>query len=607
MSSSTATQAASSAGASAAISEEIANKLGNLEQLIRDAGYVPVDSFERGSILLNIGQALRLESNGVFYSWRGEYPKVVPPSSTPESTGGYGQTAWVDVNDLTLRSDLAQPTGEAGAALVKFNPFNEYLNGSVGQYLVTIPGADNTGQRNSVDEFNNAILKLAKKGGGRLKPEPGLYLIEGGSILLPSSIVLDLDGVRLIGDGNNWLIKSGAIVNRELIDITTEWGTLGEGAGLHFVAMAGVTGGELFNAAGGIRAHRFNYGSGIHGVTFDKTLKTGWHSTHSWGLQLISNTVYSPCIMADFVDWTTLEGNSFEGPGSGLDSTGLTIKANYGGSYSLRSSNNGFHHLKYGIVFECEADNFICQSCHFENVVNHLSGNRLRMRNFQIKNNWFKANLGSAASTVVPISFGALKDSEIGPNTFDTNGQSDFLMRVNLSSADCWGNRIYIPYSASGDMPDLKKYNISVTNEIILRAGSNISEISQPVYEPVAGSSGYTMEQYRHRYNYTPNKIPFCDVVYMGTTITIKTWLPWLNGGCRSKVVFDIFVFGSTKSVIIQGTFAWDLVNFDVNKDIYNGPYALNCSLSGSSDGYTVMTITGAPSGGAMNGWIKQL
>ncbi|HBE9179252.1 TPA: prophage tail fiber N-terminal domain-containing protein [Serratia fonticola] len=108
----TAGQAASSAGASAATAEEIARKLGDLEQLIRDAGYAPIDSFEQGAALTSIGQALRQESTGVFYSWRGVYPKIVPIGSTPELTGGVSSTAWVDVNDLTLRKSLATPEGD---------------------------------------------------------------------------------------------------------------------------------------------------------------------------------------------------------------------------------------------------------------------------------------------------------------------------------------------------------------------------------------------------------------------------------------------------------------------------------------------------------------
>ncbi|CAI2146022.1 Prophage tail fibre N-terminal [Serratia fonticola] len=106
-------QAASSAGQSATISQEIANQLGDINQIIKDAGFNPVDSFEQGFTLISIGQALRHESTGIFYSWRGSYPKTVPVGSTPERTGGVSKTAWVDVNDLTLRSQITSADGFA--------------------------------------------------------------------------------------------------------------------------------------------------------------------------------------------------------------------------------------------------------------------------------------------------------------------------------------------------------------------------------------------------------------------------------------------------------------------------------------------------------------
>lgn len=51
------------------------------------------------------------------YSWSGEVPpsgKIVPPNSTPETTGGF-VNAWVPRTDETLRSDLA---GVGGAGLI---------------------------------------------------------------------------------------------------------------------------------------------------------------------------------------------------------------------------------------------------------------------------------------------------------------------------------------------------------------------------------------------------------------------------------------------------------------------------------------------------------
>ncbi|UAN53725.1 hypothetical protein KGP26_12000 [Serratia sp. JSRIV002] len=78
---------------------------------IRNAGFEPVDSFEDGFELKTIGQALRWKANNMFYSWRGPHPKNVPANSTPETTGGFGENAWVDVSDLTFRGQVTAPDG----------------------------------------------------------------------------------------------------------------------------------------------------------------------------------------------------------------------------------------------------------------------------------------------------------------------------------------------------------------------------------------------------------------------------------------------------------------------------------------------------------------
>ncbi|WP_097291589.1 GDSL-type esterase/lipase family protein [Escherichia coli] len=75
-------------------------------QAIVNYGYITKDSFEAGSTISLVNECLRWESNGEYYRWDGEFPKVVPPGSTPDSTGGVGPGAWVGVGDASLRSDL---------------------------------------------------------------------------------------------------------------------------------------------------------------------------------------------------------------------------------------------------------------------------------------------------------------------------------------------------------------------------------------------------------------------------------------------------------------------------------------------------------------------
>lgn len=45
------------------------------------------------------------------YRWGGEFPKTIPANSTPASTGGVSNSAWIPVGDITLRSELASPNG----------------------------------------------------------------------------------------------------------------------------------------------------------------------------------------------------------------------------------------------------------------------------------------------------------------------------------------------------------------------------------------------------------------------------------------------------------------------------------------------------------------
>lgn len=81
------------------------------EEAIRKYGYITMDSFEDGATLTLPNQTLRYEANGEYYRWDGEFPKVVPAGSTPDSTGGVGLGKWLSVGDASLRSDLSSSNG----------------------------------------------------------------------------------------------------------------------------------------------------------------------------------------------------------------------------------------------------------------------------------------------------------------------------------------------------------------------------------------------------------------------------------------------------------------------------------------------------------------
>ncbi len=95
-------------------------------------GYNTKKSFELGNTLNYLNDVLLWESNGEYYRWDGPLPKVVPPGSTPATTGGVAPGAWRSVGDAVLRSALAAPGGaglvgtQAGEtvqdALTRLNP-----------------------------------------------------------------------------------------------------------------------------------------------------------------------------------------------------------------------------------------------------------------------------------------------------------------------------------------------------------------------------------------------------------------------------------------------------------------------------------------------------
>lgn len=87
-----------------------------LRRSYAEAGYNLVDgSFGAGATLDDLRELLLWDvsdgGDGHVYGWNGDFPKSVPPSSTPLSTGGVGSGAWVDRSDVTLRSDLSAPGG----------------------------------------------------------------------------------------------------------------------------------------------------------------------------------------------------------------------------------------------------------------------------------------------------------------------------------------------------------------------------------------------------------------------------------------------------------------------------------------------------------------
>jgi hypothetical protein len=255
--------------------------------------------------------------------------------------------------------------------------------------------------------------------------------------------------------------------------------------------------------------------------------------------------------------------------------------------------------------------NCVIEDNHFEAVVKHIVGDNNDKRHFRIKNNWMKANLLTAqagAAAVTPMTFGFLRDSEIGPNRFTRDSRSpDYDYYINAAGSNVFGNEVFVGYKTDSDF---SKFNMNATNILRVIRGGNLASTAFPEIDLRSGNGTYTFEKYRAKYNFVNQSIPNCSVVYSGGTITITTWIPWTStgtGGCASYCQFHLNVIGSTRTMKLMGKFGWNTVTLDVNKEIYGNADTLTASLSGDANGFTVLTLTGAPVGGAINGWIKEL
>jgi hypothetical protein len=71
------------------------------------AGLTPVDSFAVGATLNSTFEVLYYAVERKFYQWKGAYPKVVAPNSTPASSGGVDVAAWVLLNNITALDTMS--------------------------------------------------------------------------------------------------------------------------------------------------------------------------------------------------------------------------------------------------------------------------------------------------------------------------------------------------------------------------------------------------------------------------------------------------------------------------------------------------------------------
>lgn len=86
------------------------------QQVMNAFGYVTLEgvTFTTGATISQPNEILYNEEDNSYYKWTGSFvagEKVVPPDSTPSTTGGVGPGKWLNVGDTQLRGELAKISG----------------------------------------------------------------------------------------------------------------------------------------------------------------------------------------------------------------------------------------------------------------------------------------------------------------------------------------------------------------------------------------------------------------------------------------------------------------------------------------------------------------
>ena len=158
-------------------------------------------SFDSGSTL-NVKNELLTYTDGK-YRWDGALPKIVPADSTPTTTGGVGDGAWVSVGAVSLKSSLTKygpSVDQIAHRVTTIKSFEEF-------------GAIGDGVTNDTASMLAALTWLEGIPFGKLVGRPGAkYLITQNLVMkfdgsysqdVMSTRYLDFTGTSIVAGANN--------------------------------------------------------------------------------------------------------------------------------------------------------------------------------------------------------------------------------------------------------------------------------------------------------------------------------------------------------------------------------------------------------------------
>lgn len=188
-----------------------------LPAVLRDAGFSPASfNFTTGGTLGadDADKAVLWPKedggDGNYYAWRGSLPKVIPAASTPLTTGGISDSAWVASGDITFRAE-ADKKFKYSVKLSDFTTLQQLADAAVDSVLID---RDYTFSNNETVNFGGKTLTIDCKakfiGDGNLV---FTQLGKGSIVIAPFMESATTPWViKPWTDDNQWIIDPAAIV-----------------------------------------------------------------------------------------------------------------------------------------------------------------------------------------------------------------------------------------------------------------------------------------------------------------------------------------------------------------------------------------------------------